>query len=110
MCWVYKTTFDWQDRRLEQAPLGSWECAYSVDLVVELQSYDFDVETGYVELPKIFNRSYPSSYRLVLERDDQGNKSRIWYIDSRRAEIASLPTELPISDDQTVDSEGEELG
>ena len=90
MCWVYKETFDWYERKPQQESLRSWECAYAIDVVVQLQDCPFDEETGYVDLPKVFNRSYRSSYRRVLEREDEGGKSRVWYIDPIRGEIEPL--------------------
>jgi CRISPR-associated endonuclease/helicase Cas3 len=93
MCWVYKETFDWHERKPQQQPLGRWECAYAIDVVVQLQDHPFDEETGYVDLPKVFNRSYRSRYRRVLERGEDHSKSRVWYIDAIRGEIQPLVAE-----------------
>lgn len=88
MCWMYKEAFDWHERKLQLEPLGRWECAYTIDVVVELQDHPFDEKTGYVDLPRVFNRSYRSSYRRVLEREDEDGKIRVWYLDPIRGEIA----------------------
>jgi len=101
MCWVHKETFDWHERKPQQEPLGPWECAYAIDVVVELQDHPFDEKTGYVDLPKVFNRRYRSSYRRVLEREDADGKSRVWYIDPIRGEIEPLVAEeLPAESEE----------
>jgi hypothetical protein len=62
--------------------------------MVQMPEYPFDEKTGYVELPKIFNRSYRSGYRRVLERnEEQGDTQRVWYLDPIRGEIEALATE-----------------
>jgi CRISPR-associated endonuclease/helicase Cas3 len=93
MCWMLKETFDWHERKPQREAVGPWECAYAVDIVVELQNYSFDEKTGYVDMPKVFNRSYLSGYRRVIVREEERSKSQVWYIDPIRREFEPLMAE-----------------
>ncbi len=80
---VSKVQFDDRENRYVERNLASWECAYSVDVVAyPLNSwlFDFDEEVGWVDLPAIFDRSFPSGPRRVLERSEDDKKRRLWYI------------------------------
>jgi CRISPR-associated endonuclease/helicase Cas3 len=102
-CWLTKDSFDWHDRKRQKEPLGRWECAYAIDLIVEMEDYPFDEETGYIEMPKIFNYSYRSSYRRVLVREEEGHKSQIWYLDPTTAQIEPLMAEVADDLENTTD-------
>lgn len=107
MCWVYKDSFDWHEHKPQLEPLGRWECAYAADVIVEAPDYPFDEKTGYVDLPKVFNRSYRSSYRRVLERRDGDDVQRVWYLDPIRGEVEPLVTESAEEESEEEDDDAD---
>lgn len=102
MVWIFKETFDWHEHKPQYGAVGPWECAYAVDIIVQLEAHPFDEKTGYVNIPKVFNRSYPSGYRRVLVREEEHSKSQIWYIDPIRGEVEPFVAEQP-----SIESEDE---
>lgn len=90
MAWVCKRTFDRREHKYQIEALRPYECAYSVDVIVELQNYPFDETMGYVDIPQVFSYSYLGGYRRVLVREDDGGKSQIWYLDPMQAQLEPL--------------------
>ncbi|MCL4299172.1 MAG: CRISPR-associated helicase Cas3' [Anaerolineae bacterium] len=105
---LQKYTFNRRDRKPEWDVVGSWECAYAIDLVaVQQESYsDFDKKIGYVDLPKLFNQSYLSGNRRVLVREDDNGTSRVWYLDKARGNIVSMLAEELLTEN---DAEGDTI-
>ncbi len=99
MVWMCKKTFDRREHKYQLAALRPYECAYAVDVIVELQDYPFDETVGYVDIPKLFSYSYLSGYRRVLVREDGDGKSQIWYLDPGQTQLEPLITEMqPVED------------
>ncbi len=104
---VVKETFDRRERKPNLEPLGGWQCAYAADIIAYPQpGFDtFDDSVGYVELPKLFNKSYPSGYRRVLVREEDEQQKRVWYLDRQRADIEKL-----VAEEAPAEEEGEGEG
>lgn len=103
---LLKYSFNRRDHKPEWDVVGSWECAYAIDLVaVQQDSHsDFDIKTGYVDLPILFNQSYLSGYRRVLMREDDNGTSRVWYLDKARGNIESMLVEELLTENDAEDN------
>ena len=82
-CRVYRRTFDRRESRPVIEPLRYGGCAYLMDLIVEVPG-EFDEETGYAEVPKVFLRegrwsNSPYRKRLIYPLPD-GKKAWLWYL------------------------------
>ncbi len=105
---VAKRVYNAQERKQEEYLLSGWECAYSVDLVAYDCSclFDFDEEIGWVDIPKLFSRSFTQGYRRIIEREANGAKQRLWYI-SDIAEPEPVRQSVP-QEAEAEENEGEE--
>lgn len=104
--WLHKRTFNRRDRKPETGAVGPWECAYAIDLVAMLDPlHSIDEETGYVNLPKLFDYSYRSGYRRVLVR--QEDKIRVWYLDKLTGSIQAMLAGESSPEDEVQDENEE---
>jgi hypothetical protein len=69
--------------------------------------YDFNEEEGWVVLPKLFNGGFSSGYRRVLSREEDGQKSLLWYIAALKEAEPTSPTIAVDSDSEVEDSSEE---
>jgi CRISPR-associated endonuclease/helicase Cas3 len=99
---VTKLGYDASEGHFVHTNLGGWECAYSIDVLAcpNPTLYDLNEEEGWVVLPKLFNGGFSSGYRRVLSREENGQKSLLWY-------IAALKEAEPASSTTTVDGDSE---
>lgn len=104
---IFKRTFNRNDRRPEITSMGTWECAYTADLIAQLDClHDFNKTIGYETLPKLFNYSYRNSYRRVLVRVEEKGKYYVWYLDDVTGTLQSILTnESPAENDTSDESE-----
>jgi hypothetical protein len=69
---------------------------------------DFDEETGWVELPWLFNYGFNQGYRRVLVREADGGKHLLWYISGLRDMEASQSTPTEDEPESTMEEGADE--
>lgn len=105
---VYKRVYDPKTHKptLEMIKSKRWENGYNNNLIIQLPyDFEFDERLGYVEIPNIFNKSYPSQGKRFMKRATDGDEIIVWYIDQAKwtDTVLNAFNDWPKEDDETSD-------